>query len=69
MKLAHRRQQPVNGVPRSVRYAITLEGPAGADSIHTLRHVLKALLRRHQLRCTHAEEIKIVSQKNRGVKE
>jgi hypothetical protein len=42
-----------------VRFVLTLEGEAGADSAHAraLRHVLKRLLRSHSLRCIEARQV------------
>jgi len=46
----------INGTPRDkrARFLITLEGVAGVNTIHQLRHLLKLLLRTSGLRCTDA---------------
>jgi hypothetical protein len=38
-------------------FTLRIEGKPGAAGIHALRAVLKALLRRHGLRCLDAREI------------
>ena len=42
-----------------VRFLLTLEGAAGADTAHahTLRYLLKYLLRSHGLRCTEVRQL------------
>ena len=42
-----------------VQYVVTLEGAASANDTHahTLRHLLKHLLRSHSLRCVDARQI------------
>jgi hypothetical protein len=42
-----------------VQYVVTLEGAAGADiaHAHTLRYLLKYLLRSHSLRCVDARQL------------
>jgi hypothetical protein len=42
-----------------VRFVLTLEGEAGADSAHAraLRHILKRLLRTHGFRCIEARQL------------
>ena len=39
-------------------YVLCLKARPGAEGIHQLRALLKALLRRHGLRCLHALEIR-----------
>jgi hypothetical protein len=43
-----------------IRYVVTLEGERDNETAHAhaLRHVLKALLRSYDLRCTDARELK-----------
>jgi hypothetical protein len=42
-----------------VQYVVTLEGAAGADTAHahTLRYLLKYLLRSRSLRCTEVRQL------------
>ena len=42
-----------------VQYVVTLEGAAGADTAHahTLRYLLKHLLRSHSLRCVELRQV------------
>jgi hypothetical protein len=49
-----RRVRPAQHRPT---FTLRLEGKPGAAGIHALRAVLKALLRRHGLRCLDAREI------------
>jgi hypothetical protein len=47
----------VNDDEPKVRFAITLEGKRADENIHTLKFLLKRLLRSRSLKCVDAREI------------
>ena len=49
-------ERALEGTART-RFVVVLEGAAGADTPHTLRFLLKYLLRSRSLRCTEVREL------------